>query len=151
MENECDERIRAVWAQLFEQEVSHLHHAAKLLRDFEGTDYQSIIGEGEFPELLCLGSNIEYVRKVIASQTELTALRESYVPVSQLPADNDFARYQNIVIKDASSVPSHAVIEEYIRRHRTDYRSEVRPHPIESLRSRSVDNVHIARALSVHA
>lgn len=149
MENECDERIRGIWAQLFEQEVAHLHHAAKLLRDWEGTDWHEVIGEGEFPQLLCLGSNIEYVRKVITAQTNLTALHENYVPVSQLPAENDFARYQSAVIRETGSVPSHAVIAEYIRHYGTDYRSEVRPHPIEALQNRSTDNIHIARAVPI--
>ncbi len=151
MENECDERIRNLWSQLFEQEVAHLHFAAKLLRDFEGTEYQQVIGEGEFPELLCLGSNIEYVRKVISSQIHLTALRENYLPVSQLPAGSDFERYQQIVNSSTAAVPSHAVIAEYIRHYGTDYRSEVRPHPIEALQNRSADNTHIARAVPVHA
>ncbi len=145
MENECDERIRAVWSQLFEQEVAHLHYAAKLLRDWEGTDWHEVIGEGEFPELLALGSNIEYVRKIITAQTNLTALRENYVPVSQLPDENDFVRYQGILIPDTASVPSHAVIAEYIRHYGTDYRSEVRPHPIEALQNRSADNTRVAR------
>lgn len=151
MENECDERIRTLWAQLFEQEVAHLHFAAQLLRDHEGTEYQQVVGEGEFPDLLALGSNIEYVRKVITAQTQLTALRENYVPVSQLPENSDFARYQQIVNHAVSAVPSHAVIAEYIRHYGTDYRSEVRPHPIEALQNRSVDNTHLARAVLTHA
>lgn len=151
MENECDERIRALWAQLFEQEVAHLHFAAQLLREHEGTEYHQVVGEGEFPDLLALGSNIEYVRKVITAQTQLTALRENYVPVSQLPENSDFARYQQIVNHAVSAVPSHAVIAEYIRHYGTDYRSEVRPHPIEALQNRSVDNTHLARAVLTHA
>jgi hypothetical protein len=65
------------------------------------------------------------------------------------PDDNDFARYQGILIKDTASVPSHAVISSYIRRYGTDYRSEVRPHPIEALQNRSLDNTHIARVQPV--
>ena len=145
MQNECDERIRAIWAQLFEQEVSHLHYAAELLEDFEGTHWQQVIGgDGEFPELVCLGSNIDYVRKVIASQVDLTALRENYVPVCQLPEKNDFARYQSIVNSKIECVPSHRIIEDHICHLGTDYRFETRPHPIEALQNRKKDNTTVA-------
>lgn len=149
MENECDERIRKIWAQMFEQEVAHLHYAAQLLKEFEGTEWQEVIGEGEFPTLLCLGSNIDYVRKVIASQIDLTAVRENYVPVGQLPEKNDFARYQSIVNKNAQNVPSHMVIEEYISHFGTDYRYETRPHPIEALQNRTKDNTCVAMPKNV--
>ncbi len=145
MENECDARIRAIWAQLFEQEVSHLHYAAQLLKKYEGTDWQQVIPDGEFPQLLTLGSNIDYVRKVLASQIELTAMRENYIPVNQLPENFDFFRYQGIVNRDVASEPCHEVIEQYISRYGTDYRFETQPHPIEALQNRRVDNTTIAR------
>lgn len=151
MENECDQRIRDIWAQMFEVEVSHLHHAAKLLRDFEGADWQQVIPGGEFPELLCLGSNVDYVRKVLASQVELTAMRENYVPVNQLPDDFDFFSYQNIVNHDVSAVASHQVIDEYIGHYGTDYRFETMPNPIGALQNRRTDNTTLARSVSVPA
>lgn len=145
MESERDARLRDVWAQMFEMEVSHLHHAAMLLKNFEGTDWRQVIPGGEFPQPLSLGSNIDYVRGVLASQVELTAMRESYVPVGQLPADFDFFRYQSAVNADVNAVPSHRTIEEYIRRYGTDYRFETQPNPIEALQNRRVDNVSLAR------
>lgn len=145
MENECDPHIRDIWAQMFEVEVAHLHHSAKLLKDFEGTDWQQVIPGGEFPELLCLGSNIDYVRKVLASQVELTGMRENYVPVNQLPEDFDFFRYQGIVNQDVNAVASHRAIEEYISHYGTDYRFETQPNPIEALQNRRADNTSVGR------
>ncbi len=149
MENECDPRIRKIWESFFEQEVSHLHFAARLLRDFEGTDWQQVIPNGEFPELIALGSNIDYVRKVLAATVELTALRENYVPVSQLPDNSDYALYQGIVNTDVSSVPSHEVISRYISQFGTDYRFETQPNPIEALQNRKSDNTAVGRAAAV--
>lgn len=137
MESECDARIRDIWSRLFEEEVSHLHFAAQLLRDFEGTDWQQIIPGGEFPQLVALGSNIEYVREVLAAQVDLTAVRENYVPISQLPTDSDYFRYQAIINSDVQTVPSHEVICRYIARYGTDYRFETQPNPIEALQHRS--------------
>ena len=151
MENECDARIRDIWARLFEEEVSHLHFAANLLKNFEGTEWQQVIPDGEFPELLALGSNIDYVRKVLASQVELTALREGYVPVSQLPGKNDYQLYQSIVNSSVSAVPSHQVIEDYISHYGTDYRFETQPNPIEALQNRKADNITVGRTAAVPA
>jgi len=149
MENECDARIRDIWSQLFEEEVAHLHYAASLLKKYEGTDWQQVIPDGEFPEILMLGSNVEYVRKVLASQVELTAMREGYVPVGQLPESSDFAVYQGIVNSDVNAVPSHMVISDYITRYGTDYRFEVQPHPIEALQNRKADNITVGRKTAV--
>ena len=151
MENECDARIRGVWERLFEEEVSHLHFAAQLLREFEGTDWQQVIPGGEFPQLVALGSNVEYVRKVLASQAELTAMREEYVPVGQLPENSDFFRYQALVNSDVNAVPSHQTIESYIRRYGTDYRFETQLNPIEALQNRKSDNTKVGRAAAVPA
>ena len=145
MQNECHERIRKIWERMFEEEVSHLHFAAKLLKDYEGTDWQEVIPDGEFPQLLSLGSNIDYVRSVLASQVELTALRENYVPVAQLPANSDYQLYQSIVNSDVNAVPSHEVISSYITRYGTDYRFEVQPNPIEALQNRKSDNITVGR------
>ena len=136
MESESDARIRGVWSRLFEEEVSHLHHAARLLKDYEGTDWQEIIPGGEFPQLLVLESNIDYVRRILASQIDLTAVREEYVPVGLLPENADYFRYQAIV--NAGPVPSEEVISRYAARYGTDYRCETDPHPIASLQSRRV-------------
>ncbi len=149
MESECDARMRKVWEMLFDQEVSHLHFAAKLLKDYEGTDWQQIIPGGEFPQLLTLGSNIDYVRKVLASQVELTAMRENYVPVHQLPENSDFSLYQSIVNCDVNAVPSHQVIGKYIARYGTDYRFETQLNPIGALQDRKADNITVGRKAAV--
>ena len=146
MESECDARVRDIWAQMFEMEVTHLHHAAMLLKEYEGTEWQQVIPGGEFPEILRLSSNIGYVRKVLAAQVELTAMRENYVPVGQLPENADFFRYQGKVNADTESVASHRVIGEYIRRYGTDYRCETQKNPIVALRDRRTDNTSVGRA-----
>ena len=43
------------------------------------------------------------------------------------------------------NVPSHLVIDNYIKTHGEDLRFEVAPHPIEALRDRKTDNYEIAR------
>lgn len=146
-ETECDPYIKKIWEQQFEQEVAHLHNAADMLKKYEGKEWQQVIPDGKFPKLLSLGSNIEYVRKILES-VRLTGKLEDYAPVSSLPDDDDFFKYQNSVIKSAEDVPSHDIIEKYIAEKGQDYRFQVEPHPIEALQDRKTDNTTIARTKS---
>ncbi len=143
--DETDPYIKKIWEQFFEEEVTHLHRAAYLLEKYEGRNWQEIIPNGTFPELLKLGPNVEYVRDILAKTASYTAMRESYAPVCELPKDFDFFMYQNIVNKDVCTVPSHIVIDKYINCNGCDYRFEVAPNPVECLRNRKMDNVCIGR------
>ena len=143
--DETDQYIKKIWEQFFLEEVTHLHRAAYLLEKYEGRNWQQIIPNGNFPELLTLGPNVEYVRDILANTASYTAMRESYIPVCELPKDFDFFMYQNIVNKDVCTVPSHIVIDKYIKCNGCDYRFEVAPNPVECLRNRKMDNVCVGR------
>ena len=145
-EDETDEKVKKIWEQHFEQEVAHLHHAAKLLQTYEGKDWYQVIPDGEFPQLLKFSPQKEYVRKVLKKTVCNTALLEDpAVPVSELPRDAAFFSYQATVNTKPETVPSHAVIEAEIAAAGQDYRFEEKTHPIEELRSRTADNTTLAR------
>lgn len=144
----CDEKdpyIKCIWEQFFNEEVTHLHRAAFLLEKYEGKNWQQIIPNGTFPELLTLGPNIEYVRSVLKNTASYTAQRESYVPVCTEPGNFDFFKYQNIVNNNVRTVPSHIVIDKYINCYSTDYRFEIAQSPVECLRNRKCDNICVGR------
>lgn len=145
-EDETDEKVKKIWEQHFEQEVAHLHHAAKLLQTYEGKDWYQVIPDGEFPQLLKFSPQKEYVRKVLKKTVCNTALAEDpAVPVSELSRDAAFFSYQATVNTKPETVPSHAVIEAQIAAAGQDYRFEEKTHPIEELRSRTADNTTLAR------
>ncbi|WP_455717632.1 hypothetical protein [Anaerosporobacter sp.] len=146
-ETECDPYIKKIWEQQFEQEVAHLHKAVEMLKIYESKEWQQVIPNGQFPKLLSLGSNIDYVRKILET-VRLTGKLEDYVPISSLPDDDIFFRYQNNIIKTVEDVPSHDIIEKYISKEGQDYRFQVEPHPIEALQNRNVDNTTIGRTKS---
>ncbi len=146
METETCPRIRPIWEKLFEQEISHLHAAAKLLCKYEGKDWRKVVGgDGSFPAPLKLQSNIDYVRDVQGRSVQMTAKRENYKCVNDLDSRDEFFCYQNIVNHDLSSVQSHTIIEDYIKRNGKDYRFEVAPNPIPQLRDRTSDNTDVGR------
>ena len=144
-ETETDMRIKKLWQKLFEQEISHLHVAAQLLKKFEGREWQQVIPNGEFPAPLQLKSNIPYVREVLRLTVEETAVRESYEDVSQIKPDFDYFTYQQIVNRDVNAVPSHMVIEQSIAKNGQDYRWETEKNPIAELQNRKKDNTRVGR------
>lgn len=149
MQTECDHRIRRIWEECLAQEISHLHKAKELLYRYEGTEWESVIPGGDFPQILMLRPNIEYVRKVIATTTGNTQCELEVVPLQTLPDDARFYCYQSIVNDDVACVASHNVIEKHIQLKNIDYRYETAPNPIPALRDRRNDNTTLARVPSL--
>lgn len=145
LNDESDKNVKMVWEKLLEQEISHLHAAAKNLKKYEKKEWQEVIPDGKFPELITLKSNINYIRNIIKDTIENTANREGYININDLPENADFFIYQHKVIKNPNDIASHKVIEEHIDRFGEDYRVQVKEHPVEELRSRKEDNVNIGR------
>lgn len=145
LNDESDPYIKKIWEMFFEFEVAHLHKACELLNKYENKEWQEVIPNGEFPKLLLLGPNIEYVRNILKNTVNYTAVREEYASVNELPMDFDFFKYQEIVNNNVCCVPSHNVIEQYICKNGIDYRFEVAPNPIIKLQDRMCDNVCVGR------
>lgn len=145
LNDETDPYIKKIWEMFFEFEVAHLHKACELLNKYENKEWQEVIPNGEFPKLLLLGPNIEYVRNILKNTVNCTAVREEYASVNELPMDFDFFKYQEIVNNNVCCVPSHNVIEQYICKNGIDYRFEVAPNPIIKLQDRMCDNVCVGR------
>lgn len=141
---ETDERIKMLWEELYDQELAHLHMAAKLLQTYEKKDWQQVIPDGKFPAVLKLGSMIDYVRKVMLS-VNLTSEKEDYINIDKIPDDARYFSYQDSAVGKESNVPTHIVIDKYIDKKGKDYRYQVDAHPIPELRDRKKDNTHIAR------
>lgn len=123
-QDETDPEIKTIWEQHFEEEVCHLHYVAELLKKYENKEWQQVIPDGCFPELLTIGENKDYVRKVLATTVQLTSIKDEFPPVSQLDKDSEFFRFQEILNHDIAQVPSHKVIADHILQKGHDYRYE---------------------------
>ena len=137
--------VKKLWEMHLEQEIAHLHHAAHLLEKYEGKQWQQVIPDGTFPDVLELGPNIEYIRGMLADTVTLTARGEGYAPVDELSPDADFFRYQEMVNAPVAGVASHTVIQDAIAENGQDYRFETAENPIPALRSRTKDNTTLGR------
>lgn len=143
-QDELDANVKKVWEMHLNQEIAHLHKAAELLAKYENKQWEECI-PGPFPKLLQFHDTRDYVRKILGEQIELTADRENLKNVHDLPANHTFFMYQDKINHDVKAVASHRVIERHQQETGEDYRAEVKPHPVEALRDRKVDNTTIAR------
>ena len=123
-QDELDANVKSIWAMHLQQEIAHLHKAADLLKQYENKDWQQVIPNGAFPKLLQFHDTRDYVRKILGEQILLTANREQYVPVTELPKDHEFFLYQDIVNHNVDAVPSHKVIVQHQQKFNIDYRAE---------------------------
>lgn len=148
MEDESDKHIRKIWEMILEQEISHLHASLENLRKYEKKDWMDVIPQAEFPTLIKLQSNIEYVRKVLKNTVENTAQREGYININDLDDGDNFFKYQNKVNTKPEEVSSHKVIVNHINQFGKDYRFETKENPIKDLQDRKNDNICLGRCKS---
>ena len=142
---ETDAYIKNLWEENLWMEIAHLHKAAELLKKYEGKEWQEVIKDGEFPAPIALHENVDYVRKILENTVQYTSKREKYVRVNDLPESADFFAFQNTINPTTDIVPSHCVIDTFIRRRGADYRYQVAPNPIPELRNRRQDNTSVGR------
>lgn len=142
---ETDANIKAIWEQHLMQEIAHLNKAVELLNKYDRKDWQEVIPNGEFPNVLKLKSNKEYVRNVIKNTVYNTTDGENYLDISKLPDNFVYFKYQYQVCPQTNDVASHVVIQKSIEKNGTDYRYEDSPHPIPELGSRKSDNTKVGR------
>ena len=142
---ETDPYIKNLWEENLQMEITHLHRAVELLQKYEGKEWQEVIKDGEFPAPISLHENIDYVRKILGDTVQYTSVLEGYKRINDLPEDGDFYAYQKIINPTTDIVPSHNIIEGFIKRHGADYRFQVAPSPVPELRNRRVDNTSVGR------
>lgn len=146
LETETDDHVKKIWERYFDMEVGHLHKAAQLLQRYEGKEWQQVLPQGEFPELLRFAPQIDYLRKVLKSTVELTAAGEDYLPVDEIAPDSPFFQYQEAANKGGpEAVPSHCVIQTYQEKNGEDYRYQTKKHPVSALADRTTDNTQLGR------
>lgn len=145
MEDETDPHIKQIWEMHFNQEVSHLHSAARLLEKYEQKQWQQCIPDGNFPELLKLHENKDYIRDILGNTVQNTSKLENYVNIAEVPETDVFYTFQNQLNQPVNEVPTHKVISEYIRKNGQDYRYQEKEHPVEALENRTMDNTWVGR------
>src|SRR5690606_39138681 len=118
--------------------------------EVEKRDPEAIVPAAAFERPLVFQSNKQYVREILASQTDMTSKFADFVPVSTLAPDDRYFAYQRKVNDDWS--PTEEVIRRNAEENGEEYRLETEgPHPVPGLRmpeQRGEDATDYARAES---
>jgi hypothetical protein len=133
MQDEIDPRVRAIYELHLGMEIEHLRVAAELMQMVEKRDPMEVLPAPAFERKLVFRPNKEYVRQILATQTDLTAKYSDFVPVNTLPADDRYFVHQQRVNGDW--VPTEEVIRLNTEENGEEYRLETEgPHPVAGLR-----------------
>jgi hypothetical protein len=134
MEDEVDNRVKALYELHLDMEIEHLRIACELMQRIEKRDPLEVLPAVGFERALAFKPNKEYVRQVLATQIDLTAKDSDFVPVSTLPRDDRYFVYQSSVNGDW--VPTEEVIRENAAKNGREYRLETEgPNPVPGLRT----------------
>src|SRR5690606_36586423 len=87
MLDETDQRVRQIYELHCNMEIEHLRVACDLMRTIEKRDPEAFLPARAFAEPLKFETNKDYMRHVLATQTNLTAKDSDFVPVATLPDD----------------------------------------------------------------
>ena len=142
---ETNAYVKNLWEENLTFEIAHLHKAAELLNKYQNKEWFEIIKEPDFPSPISLHENIDYVRKILGDTVQFTSDINGYAKIKDLPNDADFFRYQKIINPNINIVPSHNVINDFIKRNGIDYRYQIAPSPVPELRNRREDNTQVGR------
>ena len=138
MQDESDKYIKKIWNEHFKMEVSHLKAASRLLKKYENKSFEEVCGDGEFPQLLKLGGNKEYIRKVLADTITFTAdntkVIRDFKEIKKIPNNHRYFDYQKFMSGDPERNASHLVIKKAIEKLGNDYRYQDSEHPVKRIK-----------------
>jgi hypothetical protein len=133
MTDETDSRVKALYELHLNMEIEHLRVACELMRNIEKRDPFEVLPAAGFERALVFQPNKDYVRKILATQIDLTAKDSSFVPVATLASDDRYFDYQRRVNGDW--VPTEEVIRMNAEKNGEEYRLETEgPNPVAGLR-----------------
>ena len=106
-------------------------HRLRDVQAVEGRDPAAFLPNG-IARTMLFKQNKEYVRRVLKNQIDLTADGSQFVPVSQLPSDHRYHKYQ--LVANSAGVPTEQVIAEARAKLPEEYRYESEgPNPVPGL------------------
>ncbi len=70
VEQETNPRIKALWERFLDYELGHLQVVMELCKS-QGIDPAELLGDGQLPEPILFESHRDYLREVIAAETQL--------------------------------------------------------------------------------
>ena len=133
-QQEPEAHIKKIWDTHLEMEIEHLRIACDLMKDRWQRDPEEMLPK-EMPAPLKFESNIDYVRKILAEQIDLTSMGTEFVPAEDLPKESNFRKIQKTL--NSGTIPSEEVIETHVSEKGKEYRLEIKgPHPVSQFQQK---------------
>lgn len=131
MNEETDQRIKQIWELHLNMELSHLQAIGKIAEKM-GIDVEQVVPK-TFPKPLQFSSQIDYVRQILATQTDFNAFETEIGPADKLPENPRYSDCQEML--NHGKVPSEEVINMNRKVSGQEYRYELAgEHPVKELR-----------------
>jgi hypothetical protein len=111
VEYETNKRIKQIWERFLDYELGHLQHVAELFQRFERRDAQEVLN-AKLPAPIAYESHRDFVREVLRSEVQLTAIGGNFVPFAQEGADSASARQRAQLNSEGS--PSDSIAAGYV-------------------------------------
>ena len=92
---EPNPRIKAMWERFLDYELGHLNLACDLFKQIERREPAEVLG-GALPDMVQMNSQRDFVRKVLAEETDLRTSGNHFVPKEQeSPLSLEYRRHLN--------------------------------------------------------
>jgi hypothetical protein len=108
VEQETNPRVKAIWERFLDYELGHLHAVIELVKQ-SGRDPAELLGDGELPAPIVFKSHRDYLREVIANETQLRKNGTEFV--DEAAEGESSLRYREQLNSDGS--PSETVSATY--------------------------------------
>ena len=108
-EQESNPRLKALWEQFADYELGHLQVALQLFKETERRDPAEVLGDGKLPPFIRFESHRQYLREVIANETQLRKRGTEFVDESQ--EGKSSVAYRKEINADGS--PSESIAATY--------------------------------------
>lgn len=109
LEQETNPRLKALWQNFLEFELGHLQVAMQLFKEVEKRDPAEVLGDGKLPPFIRFESHREYLREVVAAETQLRKRGTEFVD----EADEGKSSLEYRAAVNAGGCPSEIVSATY--------------------------------------
>lgn len=82
-EQEGNSRLKSLWEQFLDYELGHLQAAMLLFKEVERRDPAEILGDGKLPRFIRFESHREFLREVVAKESQLRKRGTEFVDEAQ--------------------------------------------------------------------
>jgi hypothetical protein len=110
LQQEPNPRLKAIFDRFLSYELGQLHFVMDLFKDLDKRDPAEVL-ERELPDPIKFESQRDFIRRTLASEVDLRAFGDAFIPRSEEAPDSASVRYRKQL--NSAGSPSETVAEGY--------------------------------------